>query len=122
MSHRMKAVTLALLGATAAAWAGAARADHVKGACALELNAVETAINAAVFQGPRANTDKSNLLAKLDAADAKVDLGKFSDAVDKLGEISDKATELANAPKPKLADATGINTAVSDAIACVGRL
>jgi len=122
MSKRMKAVTLALLAAATAAWVGAARADHITGACAVELNAVEAAINAAVFQGQRANSDKSNLLAKLDAADAKVDLAKFSDAVDKLGEISDKATELANASKPKLADATGINTAVSDAIACVGKL
>ena len=122
MSNRMKAVILALVAATAGAWAGAVRAVHVEGACALELNAVEAAINAAVFQGQRANTDKSNLLAKLDAADAKVDLDKFSDAVDKLDDISDKASELANAAKAKLADATGINTAVSAAIACVGSL
>ena len=48
--------------------------------------------------------------------------GKFSDAVDKLDDISMKATELVNAPKPKLVDASGINTAVVSAIACVGAL
>jgi hypothetical protein len=118
----MKAVTLALLTAAMGAWAGAARADHITGSCAFELNAVEAAIRAGTFLGQRADTDQSNLLAKLEAADAKVDFGKFPDAVDKLVEISDKATELAGAPKPKLADASGINAAVTAAIGCVGKL
>lgn len=118
----MKALTLALLMAAMGAWAGAARADHFAGACAYELNAVEAAIRAGVFTGQRAATDQSNLLAKLEAAGAKVDLGKFSDAVDKLDDISDKVAELVGAAKPKLADGSGINAAVTAAIACVGRL
>jgi len=53
----------------------------------------------------------------------KVSLGKYSDAVDKLEDISDKATQLAIAtPKSKLDDATAINIAVTDAIGCVAAL
>ena len=122
MTSRMKAITLTLLIAVLGAWTSIARANHFVGACAFELNAVEAAIRGAVFQGQNATTDQSNLLAKLEAANAKVAEGKFSDAVDKLDDISDKATALAGAPKPKLADATAINTAVTAAIACVGRL
>ena len=117
-----KGVTSALLVAAMGIASGTASA--FTGPCDTELNAVETAIQTATFLGQRATTDKSNMLAKLDAAEAKVLLGKFSDAVDKLTDISDKATELANAPKPKLseADATGINSAVAGAISCVGQL
>ena len=122
MTNTMKAVALTLLMAAMGAWASAARADHFTGACAFELNAVEAAIQGGAFQGQNASTDRSNLLAKLEAANAKVAARKFSDAVDKLDEISDKATALAGAPKPKLADATAINTAVAAAIACVGGL
>lgn len=49
-------------------------------------------------------------------------MGKFSDAVDKLQDISDKATALAGAARPKLEDASGINSAVVDAIRCVAAL
>lgn len=92
------------------------------GDCAYELAAVSDAINAAEFLGKKADTDRSNLLAKLQAAEGKVALDKFSDAIDKLVDISDTATALADAPKPKLGDATGINMAVTGAIACVGSL
>jgi hypothetical protein len=118
----MKAVAAALSIAVMTVWAGAAKADHFMGSCANELNAVETAIQAGVFLGQNAATDQSNLLAKLEAAGAKIQLGKAADAVDKLQDISDKATALAEAPKPKLADATVINAAVTAAIACVGTL
>jgi hypothetical protein len=122
MTNSTKAVVLMLLMAAMGAWTSVARADHFTGACAFELNAVEAAIRSATFAGQNATTDQSNLLAKLEAANAKVAEGKFSDAVDKLDDISDKATALAGAAKPKLADATAINTAVASAIACVGRL
>jgi hypothetical protein len=122
MTNSMKAVVLTLLMVAMGAWTSVARADHFTGACAFELNAVEAAIRGATFTGQNATTDQSNLLAKLEAANAKVAEGKFSDAVDKLDDISDKATALAGAAKPKLADATAINTAVAGAIACVGRL
>ena len=92
------------------------------GACATELNAVESAILGSQFTGAKASTDQSNLLAKLQTAEAKVTLAKYSDAIDKLQDISDTATALVSAPKPKLTDATAINNAVIEATACVGNL
>jgi len=105
---------------------GPANAEHITGACAAELNALEAAINNAVFLGPTADLNRSSLLTKLDAADAKVDLEKYADAVDKLLDISNKATALAdldgvtgNKIKLEPADAVVINNAVGDAITCV---
>ena len=83
---------------------------------------IAQAIDDAYFIGKRADTDESNLIAKLAASGAKVSQNKFSDAIDKLMQISDKATALASAQKAKLDDATGINIAVTDALACVGPL
>ena len=90
--------------------------------CAADLQDVGTAIEEAVFTGRRATTDESNLCAKLTAAGAKLNLEKDSNAVDKLLDISDKATAMATARKPKLDDATDINNAVTNAIACIGGL
>jgi hypothetical protein len=102
--------------------AGGASAGHFGGSCGESLNAVEQAIDDAVFMGKRADTNESNLLAKLEAANAKIGQEKPTDAIDKLLDISDKATAWADAPKAKLEEATGINGAVADAIACVGTL
>ena len=122
MMKTVQAFTLALLAAAMGMWTSVASANHFTGACAAELNAVEFEIGQAVFLGQNAATDQSNLLAKLEAAGAKVQLGKPADAVDKLDDISTKVTELVSAPKPKLADGSGITTAVVGAIACVGKL
>jgi len=101
---------------------GMANAGHFTGDCSTELNAVEAAIVAGTYSGNRAATNQSNLLAKLEAADAKIGLGKNDGAIDKLMDISDKATAWAGARKAKLDDATDINNAVANAIACVGGL
>ena len=108
--------------ATAGLSSTVTRADHFAGACATELNAVETAIGGGVFIGKSAATDQSNLLVKLEATAAKVQLGKYSDAVDKLQNISDTATALADAQRPKLEDASVINGTVVTAIGCVSSL
>jgi len=121
-SFARHAMTGTLLTALCAFGAGPAAASHYTGSCSTELNAVEAAIVDAVFLGRKAVTDESNLVAKLDAAAAKIALQKYSDAIDKLENISDTATALAGATKPKLEDATGINSAVSAAITCVGGL
>lgn len=92
------------------------------GTVGASLTAVETAINSAAFLGNRATSDKSNLLAKLEAAYSKALAGKWGDAIQKLGDISDTATALAGAPKPKLDDATGINNAVINATRCMSGL
>ena len=122
MTNRTKAGTVVLLLAMLAAWTETARAYPFGGSCGSELSAVGAAIEAGVFPGKKGIADQSNLMAKLEAAAAKVQLGKFEDAVDKLLNISDTATALADAPKPKLDDASQINTAVIEAIACVGAL
>jgi hypothetical protein len=122
MKNMKRRAAAVLLLAAVGGWNGVAWANHFTGACASELNAVETAIRNGVFLGKNASTDQTNLLAKLEAAAAKVGLKKYDDAVDKLQDISDKATELASAPKSKLEDASGINGAVITAIACVGGL
>ncbi|HEX6321634.1 MAG TPA: hypothetical protein VFZ84_22420 [Burkholderiales bacterium] len=122
MTNMKRRAAAVLLLAAVGGWNGVAWANHFTGACASELNAVETAIQNGVFLGKSASTDQTNLLAKLEAAAAKVGLKKYDDAVDKLQDISDKATALASAPKSKLEDASGINGAVITAIACVGGL
>ena len=91
-------------------------------ACSTQIADVGTAIDDAAFLTPKADSNESNLVAKLAAAAAKLDCGKPADAIDKLEDISDKATAWADAPKPKLEDATVINGAVGDALACIGGL
>ena len=115
VSKTLVAATLLFSGVTAASAA-------YFGNCATELNAVEAAILNSQFTGNKAATDQSNLLVKLQAAEAKVTLAKYSDAVDKLQDISDTATALASAAKAKLTDATAINNAVIAATACVANL
>jgi len=98
-------------------------AQAAPGDCSTELGAVATAIESANYLGTRnADMNRSSLLTKLDAAYAKLDLDKFSDAIDKLLTISDKATAWADPDlrKPKLDNATDINEAVGEAITCVG--
>ena len=96
--------------------AGVALAVDPNLACACELNAVDTAIVDGNFVGKNASTAESNLRAKLEAAAAKVGLRKFDDAVDKLQNISDTATALADASKYKLEGVSRINEAVVTAI------
>jgi len=105
----------------------AANADHILGsydnlASEEELIAVEWAINAGEYGGKRAPTDMQSMLNKLGAAAAKIDLGKISGGIAKLGDISDKAEALALDQKkgiPKLADDTDIVNTVGDAMECL---
>jgi hypothetical protein len=97
-------------------------ASHYDGQCSTALNTLEISIQNADFRGKRAENTRSNLLTKLEAANAKITLLKYSDAVDKLGDISDEATKLAGAVKQKLSDATAINAAVASSISCTGAL
>lgn len=98
--------------------AGIAQASEAA-TCAFEVSAVKDAINAATFLTATADSNRTNLLSKVDAASAKLALNKPSDAIDILTAVSAKATELADAPKPKLQSSTDINNAASAAIGCV---
>jgi hypothetical protein len=97
-------------------------ATAAPGDCAVELDQVRDAIEQSEFLGQRAETDRDNLLATLANVEAKIAVDKYDDATLKLASISDKALELAVAPKAKLADPTPITDAVADATACVGQL
>jgi len=97
-------------------------AESYAGQCDDLLAVVGQKIESATFLGNKAETNRSNLLAKLDEAQAMFYLEKYSDLITKLGNISDTATDLANTRKPKLGDASAINYAVSNAIDCVGAL
>ena len=100
---------------------GAAQAaGPYAGSCGEQLDAVEAAINATTFYEPKASSNKTNLMAKLDSAAAKLKQRKPLDAIANLDGISDKATEWATAQKPKIDDATGINYATAVATTCVG--
>ena len=100
------------------------------GDCSVELgvglmSGVELAIINANYLGKRATSDESSLQVKLGSARVKVDKDKILNAVEKLEAISSKAsgwTDPLITRKPKLLDATGINTAVGAAIACVNGL
>jgi hypothetical protein len=93
-------------------------------ACSDELATVQTKLDDGIYQGRKATTIQSNLDMKLAAAKTKLTYYKFDDAVEKLYDISEKATAWADAdaPKAKLVDATAINDAVADAISCIGSL
>ena len=82
----------------------------------LAMDGVESAIKAGVFKNRR---DQDNLLTKLANANSKTTAGKMSDAIDKLEDISNTATALADAAKPKLESADGINAAVLAAQGCL---
>jgi hypothetical protein len=90
--------------------------------CSDYMVAVQSAIDGGIYSGRNATSNESNLEVKLEAAEMKLTDYKFGDAVDKLYDLSDKATAWADAPKEKLDDATAINYAVADAIACIGSL
>ena len=88
--------------------------------CVEEMSDVYYAVDGGDFSGRKADMDKSRMLAKYDAAVSKLKLYKFSDAIDKLDDIAEKATALATATKPKLSDSTPITDAVGAAIQCAG--
>ena len=116
MTNLKRAVAAVLLVAAVGGSSGVAWAVDPNLACACELNAVDTAIVDGNFVGKNASTAESNLRAKLEAAAAKVGLRKYDDAVDKLHNISDTATALADASKHKLEGVSRINEAVVTAI------
>lgn len=130
MSHRLtRILTVGGMIAALALLPFAARAMHfadlrscsnaAPGTVGSTLSAVELAINSAAFLGRNATSDQSNLLSKLQFAYSKATQQKWGDAMQKLQDISDAATALAGAAKPKLDDATGINNAVTVATACM---
>jgi hypothetical protein len=78
--------------------------------CVDEMSDVYYGIDGGDFNGRNGEMNKSRMLAKYDAAVSKLKLYKFSDAIDKLDDIAEKATVLS----------TAITKSVSAAIQCAG--
>jgi len=91
-------------------------------ACDTELGMLKLAITDATFTGKNATRDEENMLLKVEEAESKIKVEKYDDAVGKLIDISDKANALADSPKQKLEDASGINAAVLEAAVCINSL
>ena len=91
-------------------------------ACDGEINLLNLAITDATFIGKRAESEETNMLLKVQDAVSKINEEKYGDAVDKLIDISVKANALADAPKPKLDDASGIDAAILEATVCINSL
>jgi hypothetical protein len=90
--------------------------------CNPEMQLVFTAINDGMYMSMHRDgtfRDKRKLHYKWHEAVAKINLGKLDNAVDKLIAIRDKASDLVEAPKPKLDDDTAISIAVDAAIGCL---
>jgi hypothetical protein len=95
--------------------------------CSYAFGAVDQAIMDAEFFSGRPgweSRDEGNMLLKVQKAIAKVSAGKYSDAIEKLGDISEKANALADpdSGKKKLEDASGINDAIYAAAVCINTL
>ena len=85
-------------------------------ACSTELNALRSAITSANFTNEK---DRTNLLLKVDAAEAKLGQGKTQDAVAKIQDIQSAVAKLAAGGKLDQNDANTINDAANAAIACL---
>ena len=113
-SAAVAAITLAL---TTAGTGSAAPGD-----CSSELDAVATAIMDGDFRNDK---DQTRLDGKGIQAQAKVDLDKCSDALDKLGDIDDKVSALSDGNrKQKLPpeDAMDIMDETAIAVQCIASI
>lgn len=98
-----------------AAWASIAD-------CILAIDTLELQVQASSFFGQNAAKDEAGLLAKLSAAEQKVGVGKFADAIAKLEEFSAKVRTLADSGKLDQADAAVLAEGAQAAIACIKSL
>ena len=122
MKTTNKAAALLFAVILSAASQGALADEHP---CAVEVGAVETAIDNAVFNagnGPNAGKDQRRMKLKVQEAISKLVAEKYDDAVQKLVDISVKAEDLAESPKQKLEDDTEIQTSIYEAVVCINGL
>ena len=100
-------------------WSASKADAQTERLCQSDLDALKSAISLATFTGKNAPTDKANLLAKVTAAESKLDEGKTQDAVAKIEDIKSAVNKLAAGNKLGAADAKAINEAADTAIACL---
>lgn len=86
------------------------------------IEAVRNAVNSVTFLGRQAAKEQAGLLQKLDAAQVKLEAGKFDDAIQKLTDFTDAVIALRDAAKPKISpeDAQTLLDAANAAILCIG--
>jgi hypothetical protein len=89
------------------------------GLVGIALDGVSDAIVAAGFDPAKLSPSQASLMSKLSSANDKTKARKWGDAIAKLDDLSDSATAMAGAAKPKLRSADGINAAVVAATNCL---
>ena len=85
-------------------------------ACQTELDALRSAIGSATFTNQK---DQVNLIAKLDAAEDKLEQGKTDDAVAKITNIRSAVERLAAGGKVDPQEAKAIDDAAAAAVTCL---
>lgn len=89
--------------------------------CDAGIEAARNAVNGVTFLSRQAAKDRAGLLQKLDAAQVKLEAGKFDDAIQKLTDFTNAVIAMRDDAKPKISpeDAGRLLDAANAAIACI---
>ncbi len=89
--------------------------------CDAAMDAVHDAVGTVEFLGRQAEKDEAGLVEKLEAAQVKLEEGKFDDAIQKLTDFTSAVIALRDAAKPKISleDARTLLDAANAAIGCI---
>ena len=90
--------------------------EQIFASCQTELDALRSAIGSATFTNQK---DQVNLIAKLDAAEDKLEQGKTDDAVAKITNIRTAVERLAAGGKVDPQEAKAIDDAAAAAVTCL---
>ena len=90
--------------------------------CATDIAVLRTETLGATLTGQNAEKDRTSLVGKLDSAQAKLDQGKFADAIQKLSDFRGKVEALQAAGKIDPADAATLIAGADAAILCIQNL
>ena len=102
-------------------WAWAASPAHAQTVdeCQADIAALKVQTQNATFTGQNAAKDRAGLIGKLDSASAKLNQGKFQDALANLQSFRAKVVALDQQGKIVHQDAENLVAGADDAIACV---
>ncbi len=116
--ERMKAIrALALVALLAALVVSASPAVAGDPPCSGMMTAAHAALDDVEFTSRMHEKDEARLHAKLDAAEDKLDAGKYADAVRKLRDAWTKLDTLSSTGKAE--DVSGAMAAIEAAMACI---
>jgi FIMAH domain-containing protein len=117
----MARTTIALLAICLALMGSVAHAETLA-ECQAQLAALREQTLSTTFTGKNAATDQANLVAKLDAASAKLAEGKFTDAVQKLQDFEAKVQQFIDAGKVAPDAGAALISSAEAVITCVNNL